>query len=62
MQRLKPIIDRMSPISLQEMSAVKLMDRIDTKFLLSKAQLLTAFAMIRDGYMVQTIGGEAIAP
>ena len=62
MQRLKPIIDRMSPISLQEMSAVKMMNRIDTKFLLSKAQLLTAFAMIRDGYMVQTIGGEAIAP
>ena len=41
---------------------MKMMNRIDTKFLLSKAQLLTAFAMIRDGYMVQTIGGEAIAP
>lgn len=62
MQRLAPIIQAMKPISLQEMSAVKMMNRIDTKFLLSKAQLLTAFAMIRDGYMVQTIGGEAIAP
>ncbi|MBQ6726765.1 MAG: polyphosphate polymerase domain-containing protein [Bacteroidales bacterium] len=62
MQRLAPIIQAMKPISLQEMSAVKMMNRIDTKFLLSKAQLLTAFAMIRDGYMVQTIDGEAIAP
>ncbi len=62
MQRLKPIIDRMSPISLQEMSAVKLMDRIDTKYLLSKSQLHEAFALLADSYSVQTIVGEAVAP
>lgn len=44
------------------MSAVKLMDRIDTKYLLSKAQLHEAFALLADSYSVQTIGGEAIAP
>lgn len=52
----------MQPISLQDIGAVKMMNRIDTKFLLSKEQLLTAFAMIKDGYRVQTIGGQAIAP
>ena len=62
MQRLKPIIDRMSQISLQEMSVVKLMDRIDSKYLLSKAQLHEAFALLADSYSVQTIGGEAVAP
>ena len=62
MQRLNPIIDRMSQISLQEMSAVKLMDRIDSKYLLSKAQLHEAFALLADSYSVQTIGGEAVAP
>lgn len=62
MQRLAPLFQSMKSISLQEMAAVKMMNRIDTKFLLSKEQLLTAFAMIKDGYMVQTIDGEAIAP
>lgn len=62
MQRLAPIIQAMKPISLQEMSAVKMMNRIDTKYLLSKAQLHEAFALLADSYSVQTIGSEAIAP
>ena len=62
MQKLQPIIDEMTSISLQEMSAVKMMNRIDTKYLLNKQQLYEAFAMLKDFYQVQTIGGEAIAP
>jgi len=62
MQKLQPIINGMTTISLQDMSAVKMMNRIDTKFLLNKGQLLEAFAMLQNDYKVQTIGGEAIAP
>ena len=62
MQKLQTIIDGMTTISLQDMSAVKMMNRIDTKFLLNKGQLLEAFAMLQNDYKVQTIGGEAIAP
>ena len=62
MQKLQPIIDGMTTISLQDMTAVKMMNRIDTKFLLNKGQLLEAFTMLQNDYKVQTIGGEAIAP
>lgn len=41
---------------------MKMMNRIDTKYLLSKAQLHEAFALLADSYSVQTIGSEAIAP
>ena len=62
MQKLQYIIDGMNTISLQDMTAVKMMNRIDTKYLLNKGQLYEAFAMLKDYYQVQTIGGEAIAP
>ena len=62
MQKLQPIIDGMTTISLQEMTAVKMMNRIDTKFLLNKGQLQEAFAMLQNDYKVQTISGEVIAP
>lgn len=62
MQHLAPLLQAMNSISLQEMGAVKMMNRIDTKYLLNKRQLYEALALIKDDYMVQTIGGDAIAP
>ncbi len=62
MQHLAPLLQAMNSISLQEMGAVKMMNRIDTKYLLNKRQLYEALALIKDDYMVQTIGGQAIAP
>ena len=39
MNRLAPILQRMTPISLEEIQTVKLMNRIDSKYLLNKEQL-----------------------
>ncbi len=56
------ILKQMPPISLAEMESIKLMNRVDTKFVAGKDQL----AMILDlansrGYYVQQIDGKRIA-
>lgn len=48
---------RMSPITLQEMRGVKLMNRIDTKYVLSEDEVVRFLALAADnGYRVQQIG------
>ena len=37
---LQPIIDGFAPITLEEMSGIRLMNRIDSKYLASESQLL----------------------
>ena len=39
MNRLTPLLQKMPPISLDEMQTVKLMNRVDSKYLLNKEQL-----------------------
>ncbi len=46
----------MPTLSLDEMSAVKLMNRVDTKYVLSEEQCLEMLRMAADDYSVQTIG------
>lgn len=51
----------MPPISLDEMSGIRLMNRTDTKFLANKAQLLQVLTLARNDYYVQEIHQKRIA-
>ena len=61
MKPLDDILKEMEPISLDEMSAVKLMNRIDTKYVADDLTVAKLFAMIKDDYYVQEIDGKRIA-
>ena len=52
------IIDDFAPITLAEMSSVKLMNRTDTKFVTTLQQLERLLQMAREDYYVQEIDGE----
>ena len=51
------ILDGFNTISLDEMSSIRLMNRIDTKYLANEQQLSRLLEMARDKYMVQSING-----
>ena len=55
---MKEILSQFQPISLEEMSAVKLMNRIDTKFVTTMPQLMRLLAMAQGDYSVQELKGE----
>lgn len=59
---MESIIAKYKPISLEEMSGIKLMNRIDTKFVTSVPQLLLLLEMARDSYRVQETGGLRVIP
>ena len=40
-------LDLMQPITLEEMSGIRLMNRLDTKYVASKAQLVQLLDMLR---------------
>jgi len=58
---LTDILSAYTPISLQEMDSVKLMNRIDTKYVVSLDLLPTLLETARDDYYVQEIEGKRIA-
>lgn len=51
-------IQAFAPTSLQEMDAVALLNRVDTKYVLSTGQLLTALKNLRYQYRVLAINGR----
>lgn len=51
------ILEGFNTISLDEMSSIRLMNRIDTKYLANEAQLRKLLELARDEYMVQSING-----
>ena len=55
------IVNAMSPISLDEMSAVKLMNRVDTKYVAHDIIVAKLFSLIKDEYFVQEIEGKRVA-
>jgi hypothetical protein len=55
--RLDSLTRRFTPITLQEMDAVMLLDRTDTKFVLSTAQLLQALAAVQHDYRMLAVQG-----
>lgn len=54
------LADGFDPISLQEMDSVALLDRVDTKFVLSLDQLVWALLAVRRDYKILTIDGRRV--
>ena len=52
----------MKPITLDEMSGVKLMNRIDTKYLVTETQLRDILLGIRHAYYAQEVEGKRLSP
>ena len=61
MLSVSDILMNMEPISLDDMSAVKLMNRIDTKYVADDLTVAKLFSLIKDEYYVQEIDGKRIA-
>ena len=58
--QLQSLLDPLPTLSLEEMSAVKLMSRIDTKYLTNKDGLLRVLSLAQNDYYVQAIDGQEI--
>lgn len=52
----------MKPISLEEMKDVRLMNRVDTKYLVTSNQLLAILRGVRERYFVQEVEGNRLSP
>ena len=61
MLNINDILNEMTPISLDEMSAVKLMNRVDTKYVADDLTVAKLFSLIKDDYYVQEIDGKRVA-
>ncbi|MBR2193149.1 MAG: polyphosphate polymerase domain-containing protein [Bacteroidaceae bacterium] len=59
---ISELLSAMDPISLNEMSGIKLMNRIDTKFVASKRQLIDMLLLVKEKYYVQEINSDRISP
>ena len=62
MQAFLDILLLMKPITLDEMKDVRLMNRVDTKYLITERQLLAILQRVRDGYYVQEAEGNRFSP
>jgi len=58
---IQDILQQFEPITLAEMEAVKLMNRVDTKYVATTAMLEQILTLAKDEYYAQEIGGERIA-
>ena len=58
---LENIINKYHPISLDEMSGIKLMNRTDTKFVTTVDRLRLLLMMARDDYRIQEINDRRVA-
>lgn len=56
------IVNTMKPITLAEMKDVKLMNRVDTKYLITSDQLLSILKGIHDHYYAQEVEGHRLSP
>lgn len=56
------ILEQMEPIGLADMKAVRLMNRVDQKYMAPASLLEELLGRVADGYYVQHIEGEALAP
>ena len=61
MSAVADVLAKFATITLEEMSAVKLMNRIDTKFLVSVTRLPEILARFQDSYFVQTKDGSRMS-
>jgi hypothetical protein len=57
---LAAVADVFDPISLKEMDAVALLNRVDTKFVLTNAQLLRALTALQNDYRILEVQGQRL--
>ncbi|MDE5732866.1 MAG: polyphosphate polymerase domain-containing protein [Bacteroidales bacterium] len=60
MKEIEALLDRMDAIGLQEMKSITLMNRIDTKYVMTMDRVRELLALCRDGYRVQTVDGSPV--
>ena len=60
--KIQSLLKEMKPITLDEMSSIRLMNRLDTKYVASKQQLVELLHLLRDKYFVQEINDMRICP
>lgn len=60
-QRIHQLLSRLKPITLEQMSGIRLMNRTDTKFVTSKAKLAELLEMAEGKYYAQAIDGSMVA-
>ena len=58
---LSKCLSTYSPISLDEMESVKLMNRVDTKYVCHESQLPAILAQAAENYRVQEVAGKRVA-
>ena len=61
-QQILSLLNLMPPITLDEMSGIRLMNRLDTKYVASKYQLVELLRLVQDKYYVQETLGNRIIP
>lgn len=61
MVALTDLLSSFTPISIEEMSAVKLMNRVDTKYMVTTAQLPAILTALQSNYYVQEIHSKRVA-
>ena len=59
---MQEILNRYEPITLEEMKHIRLMNRIDTKFVTTVPVLKRLLELAREDYFVQETGGLRISP
>lgn len=62
MEAILDIVNGMKPITLDEMSSVKLMNRIDTKYVVTEQQLHEILRRIHEAYFAQEVEGNRLSP
>ena len=60
-ERILELLSRLKPITLEQMSGIRLMNRTDTKFVTSKENLVRLLAMAQGKYYAQCIDGSMVA-
>lgn len=62
MDEIVGIVNGMKPITLDEMKSVQLMNRIDTKYLVTEAQLREILNRVRESYYAQEVENNRFSP
>ncbi len=61
-KEISSLLSSMTPITLEEMSGIRLMNRLDTKYVANKRQLIQLLGLVQDKYYVQETLNNRIIP
>ena len=60
-EHIQGLLEQLSPITLEEMSGIRLMNRTDTKFVTNKEKLAMLLELAQGKYFAQSIDGKRIS-